>query len=82
MYDPGQAGQDAYQDPAHNTHSKECLYAWSRLDVISATDARIPPKQDEKFPYKHFIPSSRDKKFPHKHFILARLDEFFPFEHA
>jgi hypothetical protein len=48
--------------------------------VISATDAGIPPKQDEKFPYKHFIPSSRDKKIPHKHFILARLDEFFPFE--
>ena len=25
-YDPGQAGRDAYRDPAHNTNSKECLY--------------------------------------------------------
>ena len=26
LYDPGQAGRDAYRDPAHNTNSKECLY--------------------------------------------------------
>jgi hypothetical protein len=26
LYDPGQAGRDAYRDPARNTNSKECLY--------------------------------------------------------
>ena len=26
LYDPGQAVQDAYRDPARNTNSKECLY--------------------------------------------------------
>jgi hypothetical protein len=34
----------------------------SRLDGISATDAGIPPKRDEKFPYKHFSPPSRAEK--------------------
>jgi hypothetical protein len=38
------------------------------IDGISATYAGIPPKRDEKFPYKHFIP--------------ARRDEFSPFEHV
>ena len=49
---------------------------------VQPTNAGIPPKQDEKFPYKHFIPPSRDEKFPYKHFIPARQDEFFPFDHA
>ena len=55
-----------------------------RRDPGIPTDAGIPPKRDEKFPYrpKHFIPPSRDEKFPCKHFILARRDEFFPFKHA
>ena len=48
----------------------------------SVSDAGIAAKQDEKFPYKHFIPPSRDEKFPYKHFILSRRDELFPFEHA
>ena len=26
LYDPGQAGRDAYRDPARNTNYKECLY--------------------------------------------------------
>jgi hypothetical protein len=26
LYDPGQAGRDAYRDPARNTNSEECLY--------------------------------------------------------
>ena len=26
IYDPSQAVRDAYQDPAHNTNSKQCLY--------------------------------------------------------
>jgi hypothetical protein len=26
LYDPSQAGRDAYRDPARNTNSKECLY--------------------------------------------------------
>jgi hypothetical protein len=59
-----QAGRDAYRDPARNTNSKECLYDpamhLSHLDGIAATDAGIPPKRDEKFPYKHFIPPSRN----------------------
>ena len=81
LYDPGQAARDAYRDPARNTNSKECLYDTVTYPA-TATDAGIPPKRDEKFPYKHFIPPSRDEKFPYKHFIPARRDEFFPFEHA
>ena len=26
LYDPSQAGRDAYRDPAHNTNPNECLY--------------------------------------------------------
>ena len=26
LYDPGQAGRDAYRGPARNTNSNECLY--------------------------------------------------------
>jgi hypothetical protein len=35
----------------------------SCLDGMSVTDAGILPKQDEKFPYKHFIPARWDELF-------------------
>ena len=37
LYDPGQAGRDAYRDPARNTNSKECLYDPATY---------IPPRRD------------------------------------
>jgi hypothetical protein len=64
-------GKDIYRDPAHNTNSNDRVFILydpatypMGLDGISATDSGISPKQDEKFPYIHFIPAGQDELFP------------------
>jgi hypothetical protein len=43
LYDPGQAGRDAYRDPAHNTNSKECLYASLKINFPRClTKCQVP----------------------------------------
>jgi hypothetical protein len=53
LCDPGQAGRDAYRDPAHNTNSNEYLYDPATYPAWTGSRQQMPgSKQDEKFPYK------------------------------
>jgi hypothetical protein len=41
----------------------------------------IPPKRDEKFPYKHSIPARRDELFPFEHAKMPLLQQKYDVKH-
>ena len=58
LYDPGQAGRDAYQDPAHNTNSKECLYDPATYPALTGSRQQMPGHRLSEMKNSHINTSS------------------------